>query len=165
MPPALFAPARPTESDIARLLQAAEVGRKNAYAIRSGHRIGAAVLSADGQTYAGGNIESVISGLGTCAERAAMMHAICHGDTHLVALATTDTKPVPPCGACLQFALMMGETCGTDLWLIFGAEGQPASEAQVVRLSEYFPQGYRTSHPQSLMQQCKISPDNPAPTE
>jgi len=87
------------------LLEAALKGMQKAHVLWS-FSVGAAVQGEDGQTYEGCNIESWISGLGICAERAAINHAVLHGnckicEVALVISAVHEGEPVP-CGACLQ---------------------------------------------------------------
>jgi len=88
-----------------RLLQAALKAMDNAYVLW-GVKVGAAVLAENGQIYEGCNVESWVSGIGTCAERNAINHAVLHGNRKIeeIALATdTDSPNEPrPCGACLQ---------------------------------------------------------------
>jgi len=78
--------------------------RLNAFALKSERKIGAAVVTTGGEVYEGCNIEANISGLGTCAERLAINHAIVHGEYKYQALVTySDKEPIIPCGACLQY--------------------------------------------------------------
>ena len=87
------------------LLEAALKGMQKAHVLWS-FSVGAAVLGEDGKTYGGCNIESWISGLGICAERAAINHAVLHGNGKIreVALVinTKHNGEPRPCGACLQ---------------------------------------------------------------
>ncbi|MEM2987635.1 MAG: cytidine deaminase [Candidatus Bathyarchaeia archaeon] len=72
-----------------------------------GFGVGAAVLAEDGKIYGGCNVESWVSGLGVCAERNAINHAILHGNKRIREIAVvTDAKnkgEIKPCGACLQY--------------------------------------------------------------
>lgn len=95
----------PSEQELKELLQIARVARENAFVPRSDHKIGAALLTTDGVFFAGCNVESNISGLGICAERAAIDNAIVHGKYEFKALLTLDEKPSISCGACLQYLL------------------------------------------------------------
>ena len=76
-----------------------------AVATQSGIRVGAAVETENG-IYEGCNVESVISGLGICAERNAINHAVVHqGKVSVlkVAVAWEKDSSIRPCGACLQY--------------------------------------------------------------
>jgi cytidine deaminase len=94
------------EKNDKKLLQIAALGMKNAYVLW-GFRVGAAALAEDGKIYAGCNIESWVSGLGTCAERCAVNHAVLHGNRKIMEVALVmdvGNKNDPrPCGACLQY--------------------------------------------------------------
>jgi len=72
-----------------------------------GCKFGAAVLAEDGEIYGGCNVESWVSGLGICAERCAINHAVLHGNRKIkeiaiVTYADGQCEPIP-CGACLQY--------------------------------------------------------------
>jgi cytidine deaminase len=66
--------------------------------------VGAAVLTQDGKVYMGCNIENSSYGLTMCAERTALFKAISEGERHFtaMAIASDETAPTPPCGACRQ---------------------------------------------------------------
>jgi cytidine deaminase len=91
--------------DEKRLLEVAAKALSKAYVLW-GVRVGAAVLAEDGQVYEGCNVESWISGLGICAERNAINHAVLHGNRKIklvaVVMEGNDCEP-RPCGACLQY--------------------------------------------------------------
>jgi len=92
------------------LLGAAVAVRAKAYAPASSFRVGAAVLAADGRTFAGCNVENASYGLTICAERAAVCAAVAAGARQLVAVAVaTDLdEPARPCGACRQVLAEFG---------------------------------------------------------
>jgi cytidine deaminase len=89
-----------------KLLQAALKAMNSAYVLW-GFRVGAAVLAEDGQIYEGCNVESWLSGLGVCAERNAINHAVLRGNRKIdeIAIVTNiDSRSEPrSCGACLQY--------------------------------------------------------------
>lgn len=89
-----------------KLLTTAFEAANDAYVLW-GFRVGAAVLAEDGKIYGGCNIESWISGLGICAERCAINHAVLHGNrkikTVAVAMDKANCNEPKPCGACLQY--------------------------------------------------------------
>lgn len=86
------------------LIQAATVAREKAYAPYSRFKVGAALLSADGQVFTGTNVENSSYGLTICAERAAVCRAVAEGQKNYSAIAVvTDlNEPASPCGACRQ---------------------------------------------------------------
>lgn len=90
--------------EYAALSAAAVEARSLAYAPYSRFLVGAAVLTASGHIFRGGNIENAAYPMTICAERVALFSAYAHGEREIVALAVaTDTADVAsPCGACRQ---------------------------------------------------------------
>ncbi len=93
-----------TQPDYAALAEAAIAARERSYAPYSQFRVGAAVLTADGNIFLGGNIENAAYPMTVCAERVALFSAYAAGEHEIVALAVvTPTDDVAsPCGACRQ---------------------------------------------------------------
>lgn len=90
------------------LIGRATRARERAYAPYSGYRVGAAVLTGSGRTFAAANIENASYGLTVCAERAAVIKAISEGETDLRILAVVTEDGATPCGACRQFLAEFG---------------------------------------------------------
>lgn len=90
--------------DEQELLAAASKARELAYAPYSNFRVGAALLSADGQVFLGANIENAAYGSTLCAERVALPAAVVAGVRNFVMLAVVGDGdgPCTPCGACRQ---------------------------------------------------------------
>jgi cytidine deaminase len=101
-----------SELERPRLLDTAQDALTRAYAPYSGIKVGAAVLTAKGQVYSGGNVENASYGLTLCAERAAIAAAVAGEGPgmRLRALAVVSNQPGPfaPCGACRQVILEFG---------------------------------------------------------
>jgi cytidine deaminase len=93
-----------TPGELAALLDAAREVRERAYAPYSGFRVGAAVLSDDGRTFPGVNVEIASYPVGGCAEEAAIQRAVTDGARRIVAAAVASSGAAPtwPCGACRQ---------------------------------------------------------------
>lgn len=92
------------QSTKARLVAAASAARKRAVAPYSRLKVGAALLTADGQIVTGANVESASFGLTCCAERIALFKALTDGHRRFVAIAVVAAGPElkSPCGACRQ---------------------------------------------------------------
>jgi len=89
-----------------QLLETAAKTTKNARVLW-GFPVGAAVLAEDDKIYEGCNVESWTSGLGICAERCAIDHAVLHGNDKIkrvaVVIDNCSTNEPRPCGMCLQY--------------------------------------------------------------
>ena len=97
--------------DMRELIEKAKRVRENAYAPYSNFKVGAAILTEDGEVYTGVNVENASFGLTVCAERVAVFKAISEGKRSFKAIAiVADTEdPVPPCGACRQVLAEFGD--------------------------------------------------------
>ena len=94
-----------------------------AYAPYSKFRVGAALLTSDGEIITGCNMENRSFGLTVCAERNAAVKAVSMGKSSFTALAvsTPDSEvPVGPCGACRQ---VLSEFMQPSVPVIFGGSG------------------------------------------
>ena len=103
------------ETEEKALVSQALEARKLAYAPYSGYTVGAALLTADGHRYLGGNIENASYGATNCAERTAFFKAVSEGEREFTAIAIaggiSGEAPVEyayPCGICRQ---VMQEFC------------------------------------------------------
>jgi len=99
------------------LIQEANKAREFAYVPYSKFKVGAALLSKDGQVYHGCNIENASYGMTNCAERTALFKAYSEGVTQFDSLVVTaDTVgPVSPCGACRQ---VISELCDAEMEVV-----------------------------------------------
>ena len=87
-----------------QLMDLAKEAREHAYVPYSQFKVGAAVLTKDGRTFTGCNIENSSYPLTNCAERTAIFKAVSEGATEIEAIAVigNTTGPISPCGACRQ---------------------------------------------------------------
>lgn len=78
--------------------------KENAYVPYSNYRVGAILVSKDGQVYSGCNIENASYGATICAERTAIAKAVSEGITQFEAIfITSDSNEFAfPCGICRQ---------------------------------------------------------------
>ena len=80
--------------------------RRLSYSPYSNFKVGAVVLTKDGQLFEGANVENSSYPLCICAERNALYNAMMHGykknDFVALALCADTDGPCSPCGACRQ---------------------------------------------------------------
>ena len=90
------------------LIAVAKKYREFSYSPYSKFKVGAAVLTKQGNVYGGCNIENSSYPVTNCAERTAIFKAVSEGEKEIEAIALiADTEgPCSPCGACRQ---VMGE--------------------------------------------------------
>jgi len=123
------------------VVQRAEEVVRRAYAPLTGVRVGSALLTERG-VYEGCNVESVISGLGICAERNAVNHALIHEGRDLkmlmLSVAWNRDDSIRPCGACLQY---INEFSSDDVKIIMA--GARSSDVMVGYLMEMLPYRYK----------------------
>ncbi len=106
---------KPAAPPLSGLSDYARAARKLAVAPFSKFKVGAALLTVDGEIITGCNVESATYGLTMCAERIAVFKATSEGFRKFSAVAVVaDSTPVtPPCGACRQ---ALWELCG-NIWV------------------------------------------------
>ena len=132
-----------TEFDIAGLVRAALEARDRAYTPYSHYTVGAALLTAEGDIYQGGNIENASYGATNCAERTAIFKAVSEGRRWFRAIAIAGgmegQEPVDyayPCGICRQ---VMKEFAGEDFRVIVA---KSAADYRMYTLEELLPHGF-----------------------
>ncbi|MDR1950402.1 MAG: cytidine deaminase [Spirochaetaceae bacterium] len=106
--------------DLDALFEEAQRAAAFAYAPYSHFRVGAALLTDEGEVFSGCNVENRSYGLAICAERSALVSAVSKGKRSFTALAiaTPDAAgPVGPCGACRQ---VLSEFMAADTPVRFG---------------------------------------------
>jgi len=120
------------------LLDSARKAREQAYTPYSCFPVGAALLTSDGEIFAGCNVENLSFGLTVCAERTALCSAVAAGKRQFSGMVVvTDTpEPATPCGACRQALYEFSP----DLWIVTAnLQGQQ----RVYRLSELLPDAFQ----------------------
>lgn len=100
------------------LLEMAEAARENAYVPYSKFKVGAALLTKDGNVYTGCNVEIASFGATNCAERTAIYKAISEGEKEFekIAVASSNDEETFPCGICRQVIVEFGK----DIKIILG---------------------------------------------
>lgn len=91
-----------TSNDWTELIQAAIEAAEHAYAPYSNYRVGAALLTQEGQVYRGCNVENAAYGSSMCAERIAIFKAVSEGKRAFQAIAVATQNGGSPCGPCRQ---------------------------------------------------------------
>ena len=106
---------------------------KNSYSPYSRFRVASLVVCGDGRIYTGVNVENSSYGLSVCAERVAVFKAVSEGCREIsrVYVISDHSKPIPPCGACLQVISEFSPEGNTEIVML-----SPTGEAMRKRLTE-----------------------------
>lgn len=119
------------------LIKLADEVKEKAYSPYSHYKVGAAILTKDGSTFVGCNVENAAYGDTICAERSAICNAVAHGcrpgDFEAIAIASSG-KDFSPCGSCRQVM----QEFGSDVTVIFEFDGQITT----MLLSDLLPKGF-----------------------
>jgi cytidine deaminase len=88
----------------ALLIATANLAKESAYAPYSNFRVGAALLTEEGDIFHGCNVENSSYSLTICAERNAVFQAVAKGKKNFrsIAITSDDAGFITPCGACRQ---------------------------------------------------------------
>ena len=128
-----------------QLVRSAFEARKNAYAPYSRFMVGAALLTKEGEVYAGCNIENAAYSPTNCAERTAFFHAVSKGLRQFRAIAVVggmegvndgEFEYVFPCGVCRQ---VMAEFCAGDFVIL---TAKSPSDYQLHTLQDLLPEAF-----------------------
>ena len=123
-----------------RLVEQAQLARELAHAPYSNYKVGAALITTDGEVFTGCNIENASYGATVCAERVAIWSAVAAGMTdftHLVVV-TEGPDPAPPCGMCLQVLSEFADDL--PIWL---AGPEEKSDVVETSLAELLPNRFK----------------------
>lgn len=91
-----------TREQRSALVKAAIEGSEHAYMPYSNYKVGAAILTKDGEIFKGCNVENASYPVGVCAERTAIVKAVSEGKKEMVACAVVTRDGGSPCGLCRQ---------------------------------------------------------------
>lgn len=125
-----------------KLIKSAVEAIDFAYHPISRKAVGAALLTRKGNIYLGANVQSVISGLGACAEICSIYNAVAHGEYcfEAIAVAFPSEKGARPCGVCQQMLYEFSEVGGRDIKIIcVNEKGKIIEETSIRKL---MPKGY-----------------------
>lgn len=117
------------------LIKLAIEAKKFAHAPYSKFKVGAAILTEDGEIFTGCNIENSSYSLTVCAERVAIFKAYSTGKKKFKSIAiVSDSKNyISPCGACRQVLM---DLAGGELEVILT---NSAGKKKIVKLSDLMP--------------------------
>ena len=127
------------EFDRKALLRAAMAAREFSYSPFSHFRVGAAILTAEGEIVTGCNIENSAYSPTLCAERCAVAKAVSEGKRRFVAIAVVGPEDsyTMPCGVCRQ---VLYEFCDDSLIVLCGGTDTHYTETT---LGALLPNGFR----------------------
>lgn len=125
------------DPEVQKMREAALSACQNAYCPYSKFPVGAAVLSAEGEIFAGCNVENASYGLTICAERNAIFQAVANGRRSFsaVVIVTPTDLPASPCGACRQVINEFGPDADV---FIFGQ----SNTATHLKMSKLLPEAF-----------------------
>lgn len=85
----------------------------------SGMRVGAAVMTSEGQLYRGANLSNASPALTVCAERAAVQQASMDGARTIIeaAVYSPDVEMISPCGLCRQVLIELAQSADMLVWM------------------------------------------------
>lgn len=128
---------------IEKLIETAMEQLHYSYTPYSGFKVGAALLTEEGEIYTGCNIENAAYTPTNCAERTAFFKAVSEGKRGFQAICIVGgkegilTEYAPPCGVCRQ---VMMEFCNPETFQIILAISK--GQYEVYRLKDLMPQGF-----------------------
>ena len=119
----------------ADLLQIANKAKINSYSPYSKFRVGAVLVTDEGNMYTGVNVENSSYGLTNCAERTAVFKAVTEGEKKFktIVIVSDSEDFISPCGACRQVLM---EVCGKDLEVVMS---NIENEIRILKLEELLP--------------------------
>ncbi len=130
------------------LIRAAFDARKKAYTPYSHFKVGAALLSKDGQVFQGCNIENAAYSVANCAERTALFKAVSEGVLEFECIVVVggpedadEFSLCEPCGVCRQ---ALAEFCDVDTFRVILARSE--DDYEEFRLCDLLPHAFLPSH-------------------
>src|SRR5579872_2767226 len=132
-----------SDEEIQTGIEIARNARNSAFAYKSGFMVGACIITTDNRYFGGCNVESAISGLGVCAERNAIDHAIINGKYEYkgIVIVNDSVESAFPCGACLQYVELFSQITDGEFEIIVANVN---GECERHSLQELLPHGYKT---------------------
>jgi len=113
---------------------------KRSHSPYSKAKVGSVVVTEDGTTFQGCNIENSSYGGTVCAERVAIWKAVSEGHKNLKKIYIYTDAGWPPCGMCLQ---VMTEFASLDLEITFG---EKVGNEKTKKLGEMLTHAFTPDH-------------------
>ena len=123
------------------LVEKAFEAQKNSYSPYSHFKVGAAVLTKSGKVFLGTNIENSSYGATICAERNAILGAVCAGERNIEKIALvggTGNEYITPCGMCRQVMIEFNK----DLIILLGKKVDGKIEYKEYCLNDFLPNSF-----------------------
>lgn len=122
--------------DYKKIINAAIEAKNNAYVPYSHFRVGAALLTEEGQIFTGCNVENAAFSPTICAERTAVVKAVSEGYRNFSAIAVTGDNGdyLTPCGVCRQ---VLAEFCDLEQFVVILANSE--NDYKEMKLAELLP--------------------------
>ena len=131
--------------DPKELMELASKAMKRAYAPYSDYKVGAAVLTKEGNVFTGCNIENASFGLSMCAERVAVFKAVSEGEEIVEMAIASNQGDSKPCGACRQVIFELNKD--TKIYFITEGELVTATAAQLLPETFYLQTKFKGLEP------------------
>jgi cytidine deaminase len=122
------------------LRDTAKQAASKAYCKYSSKTVGSALITEDGTTFAGCNIENASFGATVCAERVAIWKAVSEGHKKIKQIYVYTPDGWPPCGMCLQ---VMTEFADPELEITLGDEKGNETKK---KLKDFLPLAFTPAH-------------------
>ncbi|GAA5846619.1 hypothetical protein JCM5353_008730 [Sporobolomyces roseus] len=130
-----YTPLPLTESQRSTLISSALSARDGSYSPYSKFRVGACMLTEQGEFVKGANVECASYGGAICAERTAIVKGVSEGVKKFVGLAVTSDVPaiISPCGICRQ---LLREFCPLDMPILLVPSNYEEGKTRSVKIDE-----------------------------
>ena len=122
------------------LREMAKKAASHSYSPYSKAQVGSAIVTEDGETFSGCNIENSSFGGTICAERVAIFNAISKGHKKIAQVYVYTKDGWPPCGLCRQ---VMSEFASPNLEVIIGDQ---IKTLNTYSFKELLPLAFTTEH-------------------
>jgi len=129
------------------LIKLAMEARKKAHTPYSHFNVGAVIITSDGKTYTGCNVECSSYGISLCAERTALVKAVSEGNKNFEKMVVVgglndELTYTTPCGACRQFLADFNQ----NMNIIMGYVKDEEIKYKEMKLKELLPETFELNN-------------------